>query len=43
MFGEGFPFDLVLFTLTIFIIFGVNATKNERRKRQEEERLKSKQ
>lgn len=32
MFGEGFPFDLVLFTLMVFILLGVNATKAERKK-----------
>ncbi|MCI4671015.1 MAG: hypothetical protein MRZ79_22955 [Bacteroidia bacterium] len=36
MFGEGFPFDLVLFTLTIFTIFGVNVSKAERQKMLEE-------
>lgn len=30
MFGEGFPFDLVLTTLILFIIIGVNASKKER-------------
>ena len=36
MFGEGFPFDLVLFTLIVFTLIGVNASKVERKAKAEE-------
>jgi len=36
MFGDGFPFDLVLFTLVLFFIFGVQVSKRERQRGEEE-------
>lgn len=39
MFGEGFPFDLVLIALTAGILYGVNKAKLERAQMEEEERI----
>ncbi len=39
MFGEGFPFDLVLIALTAGILYGVNKAKLERAKMAEDEWL----